>query len=80
MRQPGTKNKEKEIVDVIGKDIDNEDRFLAELIAGKARWGKIASELQKEGKPNEREKEYAEAYKVLINNFSAVEKPAETKA
>jgi len=75
MRQPGTKNREKEISEVIGKDIDNEDKFLAELIAGKARWARIANELQKEGKPNEREKEYSEAYKVLINKFSEIEPP-----
>ncbi len=78
MREPGTKNKPKEIADVIGKDVDNEDKFLAELIAGKARWAKIASDLQKEGRPNERELDYSEAYKVLINKFSEVTPPEKT--
>ncbi len=77
-RKPGVGNKPKEIADVIGADVDNEDKFLAELLAGKARWNKVARELKAKGLGNTREQEYSEAYQILLNRFSAVEAPEQT--
>lgn len=72
MRPAGSKNKPKEISEVLGK-MTNEDAFLAELIKGKAKWANIAAELDAKGHNNEKELDYSEAYKVLINRFTQIE-------
>ena len=62
-RPKGSKNKKKEFE-------SSEDDFLAELIIGKAKWTTIAAALKETGHNNEKELEYAAAYKVLINKFT----------
>lgn len=54
--------------------VDNEDLFLSELLAGHRRWKGKAAEAKLQGKDDTREKEYAEAYRVLLNEFSAGQK------
>lgn len=68
-RTAGAKNRSKDIAETM-TGMSNEDKFLAELISGKARWTKTASDLAKEDKDNGRELDYAGAYKVLINKFT----------
>lgn len=68
-RTAGAPNKPKTVADVIG-EMSNEDKFLHELIAGKARWTNEASRLARESRDNTKETEYAQAYKLLINKFS----------
>jgi len=68
-RPAGSKNKPKEL-DIISDDTNNEDLFLAELIRGKAKWTRIAKELSEKGFANDKELEYAGAYKILINKFT----------
>ena len=52
----------------------NEDIFLAELLRGKTEWTKIALQLEASGKASAKEKEYAEAYRVLLHKFTEIEK------
>jgi hypothetical protein len=52
----------------------NEDIFLAELLKGKTEWTKIAMQLESAGKACAKEKEYAEAYRVLLHKFTEIEK------
>ncbi len=68
-RPSGSKNKPKEF-EIIAEDANNEDLFLAELIRGKAKWTKAAKELAEKGFANDKELEYAGAYKILINKFT----------
>lgn len=71
-RTAGSKNRQIDIIDLaIPEGASNEDVFLAELMRGKAKWARIAKELQQKHLQNEDEKSYAEAYRVLINRFTA---------
>ena len=73
-RPGGSKNKPKNILE-INNEMSDEDLFLAELIRAKASWGIRAKEAEKQGQNNDRLKEYAEAYKLLINQFTIIDKP-----
>lgn len=71
-RTAGSKNRQKDLIDLaIPEGASNEDVFLSELMRGKAKWTKVAADLKNSGKPNDNEKSYAEAYRVMINRFTA---------
>lgn len=54
--------------------LDNEDIFLAECLRAYTHWKGEATRLKAEGKESELEVDYAEAYRVLINKFTVIEK------
>ncbi|MGN6416135.1 MAG: hypothetical protein ACTHMC_01495 [Pseudobacter sp.] len=65
-RPEGTKNKT-----TILKS-DNEDKFLAEVLERYTYWKAEAIRAKGEGQTGEREGEFAEAYRVLLNKFSNI--------
>jgi len=52
---------------------DNEIRFLEQCITGYAFWKGEAEKVKQGGGTGEREKEYAEFYRIGINKFSQIE-------
>ena len=66
-REAGTKNK----ATIIKSDA--EDRFLADALERYTYWKAEVKKAQEEGGTGEREKEYAEFYRIGINKFSMVE-------
>jgi len=65
-RTEGTKNKATIIKS------DNEDKFLAEVLESYTRWKAEAIRVKGEGQTGDREAEFAEAYRVLLNKFSTI--------
>jgi hypothetical protein len=51
--------------------------FLSNLLRDVTFWREMAAELRKGGQDFEHALEYAEAYQILLHNFSEVEKPTE---
>ncbi len=78
-RTPGAKNKtnNKNILIVENKErkyTDSEDIFLTDALEKYKFWKARAMELKNDGKDSSREEEYAEAYRILLNRFSVVDK------
>lgn len=53
---------------------DNEDLFLNDCLGNYSYWKGEAARLSAEGKKFDLEADYAEAYKVMINRFTAIDK------
>lgn len=60
----------KEAIKSTNVKMNDEDIFLTELMEQKAYWGIRSAELEKAGKDATQVKEFAEAYKVMIYNFT----------
>lgn len=52
---------------------DNEDKFLAEVLERCTFWKAEAIRVKGEGQTGEKELEFAQAYRVLLNRFSTIE-------
>lgn len=51
----------------------NENIFLAEILAGKTKWDKVAETLEQANKPSTKERAYAQLYKDALNMFTEKE-------
>jgi hypothetical protein len=75
-RTAGSKNKPKNNI-TMSEYMDSEDIFLQEMVSRKAFWTAKAKELEVQKKDNTREKDYANYYRLGINQFSNDDKPIE---
>lgn len=76
-RTPGAKNKNKNIPMPDKSEIeysDSQDIFLTDVLEKFKFWKAKAKELRKENRNAELEEEYAEAYQMLLTNFSNPDK------
>lgn len=66
-RTAGAKNKSSIV------KTDNEDEFLSDVLHGHAKWKSRAAIVKEAGGNPDKELQYAEAYRVLLNKFSQLE-------
>lgn len=59
--------------------LDSEDIFLSDILRGYKYWKKRIAELEKDQRDVTKEKEYAEAYRLLLNQFTHIEKQQQTE-
>lgn len=57
----------------VNSNVDSEDVFLNDVLERYTYWKRIASEKEKEKIDATKEKEYAEAFRLLLNQFSKIE-------
>jgi len=72
-RTKGSKNKPPALKAMTEQFENTEDQFLAELLAGKIKWNRLAAEKEKRNEAADQEREYANVYRVLLNRYSADE-------
>ena len=78
-RTPGAKNKNISINKISVAEmqkninIDNDDIFFSELLAGHSKWKAEVRRLRESGQSHERESEFAEFYKIGLAKFTAIE-------
>ena len=54
----------------VKKTANSEDEFFKDALAGYIKWKAIADKVKQAGKSPEKEVQYAEAYRLLLNKFS----------
>ncbi len=73
-RTEGSKNKPKDLLELTD-DMESEDILLTELIKAKTFWVKRAKEMKDKGHDVSKELQYAEFFKLGINQFTIIDKP-----
>lgn len=57
----------------IFQSADSEDEFLTEMLQGQIKWKARALTVKATGSNPEKELQYAEAYRLLLNKFSEIQ-------